>query len=273
VSGATGGNFDFTLHRLTRHWGEGSSSGTGTGSMATPGDATWLQSEFGSQSWTTEGGDFVETASATASVGGIAFYDWNSAGLAADVQSWVNQSADHFGWLLRGDESTPSAKVFTSRHGANGPQLAVSYRPAPPRSHREIWHDQFFTVGQFVDPEGDADADRIPALLEYAWDSDPATPDSPADFMSVVISPTNAAVVFRRDPRALDLEYRLETSDNLTSWAPVVTATAGATPSGSAYVSEGEDPANPETLQVTASIPLSPGSVPKLFVRLLVRRL
>lgn len=274
VGSPTGGNFNFTLNRLTRDWGEGTSSGIGLGAAATPGDATWLQSEFGGQSWTNEGGDFVASVSATTSVGGLGFYSWSSAGLAADVQAWLSQPANQFGWILRGDETTPSAKVFTSRHaGANGPQLEVSYLPPPEKSHRETWHDEYFLAGQFVDPEGDADADRIPALLEYAWDLAPTEPEKPGDFISVVISPTNAAVVFRRDPRAIDLEYRLETSPDLTIWTPVVTSTAGATPSGSAYVSEAADPANEETRKVTASIPLTPSTVPKLFVRLLVRRL
>lgn len=272
VGPPSSGNFNFTLHRLTRDWGEGISNGTGTGGAATPGDATWRESEFGRQEWTNPGGDFVGASSATTSVGGLGPYQWTSAGLAADVQTWVHLPATRFGWMLRGDETTTSAKEFSSRHNANPPVLNVTYHPVA-LSRRESWHWQYFGVGQFVDSEGDADVDRIPALLEYAWDLNPTAVEDPADFMSVVISPTNAAVVFRRDPRAVDLQYRLETSPDLSIWTPVVTSTAGATPSGSAYVSEAVDPANPETRRVTASIPLTPGTVPKLFVRLLVRRL
>ncbi|MCW1916753.1 PQQ-dependent sugar dehydrogenase [Luteolibacter sp. GHJ8] len=273
VGTPTGGNFDFTLHRLTRDWGEGNSSGTGTGAPAAAGEATWLQSAFGSQSWTTAGGDFVAAASATASVGAPDFYTWSSPGLVTDVQGWLSQPATRFGWILRGNEVTPSAKVFTSRHSANGPVLTVSYYTPPALTRREAWERQFFKPGQFIDPDGDADADRIAALLEYGWDLDPTLRQDLSAFLQITLSPSSAAVAFRRDPRAVDLEYRLETSPDLAVWTPVVTSTAGALPTGPAYVSEGADPLNAATRRVVASIPLTPASQKALFVRLSMRRL
>jgi hypothetical protein len=51
-----------------------------------------------------------------------------------------------------------------------------------------------------------------------------------------------------------------------------VTSTAGATPTGSAFVSEEADPANPQTKRVTASIPLNTQTQEELFIRLNVRR-
>lgn len=272
VGNPTGGNFDFTLHRLTRDWGEGTSAGTGTGAPASTGEATWQESSFGGQAWTNPGGDFVAAASATTSVGGLDFHTWNSAGLAADVQGWLNQPATRFGWILRGNETIPSAKIFSSRNSPNGPVLTVGYYPPPMQTRREVWQAQYFRVGQYIDPEGDADGDGIPALLEYAWDSNPATRQSQTDFFTVTLSSGSAAVVFRRDPRATDLEYRLETSINLSIWNPVVISTAGGVPTGSAYVSEATDPANIATRRVVASVPLNRTGDPKYFIRLSVRR-
>lgn len=271
VGTPTGGNFDFTLHRLTRDWGEGTSSGTGTGAPATPGDATWLQSEFGSQSWTSPGGDFVATASATTSVGALGSYTWSTPGLVPDVQGWLDQPGTRFGWILRGNEAVASAKVFSSRDSANPPVLNVSYYTPPILTRREAWERQFYLPGQYVDPDSDSDSDGIPALLEYAWDLDPTAGGNLADFMDLDIGPASAAVIFRRDPRALDLEYRLETSPDLFTWTAVVISTAGAVPTGSAFVSEAVDPANAATRRVSASISLNPQD--KLFVRLSVKRL
>ena len=58
---------DFSIHRLTSDWGEGTSSVTGAGglgTLSTTGDATWAHTSFNTESWTTAGGDFVPTSSA-----------------------------------------------------------------------------------------------------------------------------------------------------------------------------------------------------------------
>ena len=270
TSGATAGNFTFGLHRLTRDWGEGESAGIGMGAPAQTGEATWELAKFNQEAWTTAGGDFVATDSASRLVGNLGSYKWESAGLAADVQMWLDQPATNFGLILRGDESTASAKVFGSRHGANGPALEVKYRP--PLTRREIWEGQYFPVGQFIHPDSDADFDRIPALLEYGWDLSPLASQDLADFFQVEVGASSASVIFRRDPRTTDLDYALETSTNLSIWSPVVTSTAGAAPVGSAFVSEATDPANTATRRVTASIPVNHITQPKLFIRLNVRR-
>ncbi|MCG8462352.1 MAG: hypothetical protein MI919_39210 [Holophagales bacterium] len=125
-------------HRLTSDWGEGASiapMGEGIGGPAEPGDATWLDTFFGSSTWTTAGGDFEPTASATTTVGGAAETGpvfWASATLAADVQGWIDTPATDFGWVLLGDESAspPTAKRYASRNATNGaarPTLTVTY--------------------------------------------------------------------------------------------------------------------------------------------------
>ena len=55
-------------HRLLADWGEANSVGTrgeGAGASAQSGDATWLHGFFPSTSWTSPGGDFLATASAS----------------------------------------------------------------------------------------------------------------------------------------------------------------------------------------------------------------
>jgi hypothetical protein len=126
-----------SLHRLTKDWGEGTSEGTlgegggGAGGPATPGDATWLHTFFDAGFWGNPGGDFVTEASGSAEVAGNGDYVWESAGMVADVQSWVDNPESNFGWLLRGDESVlATAKRFGSRESGTPPVLLVQYTPA-----------------------------------------------------------------------------------------------------------------------------------------------
>lgn len=125
------------LHRVSKNWGEGTSNGgdQGAGALATPGDPTWLHTFWDTAFWTTPGGDFVTTASATQDVAGVVgFYSWSSAQMVADVQAWLDNPASNFGWVVLGNETTPdSAKRFDSRENttvANRPALTVVYSPA-----------------------------------------------------------------------------------------------------------------------------------------------
>ncbi len=136
VSMTLAGNIPHSLHRLTKNWGEGTSSAAaGTGTDATTGDATWIHTFYNSQLWTTPGGDFVGTASATQNVGSAgASYTWGStAGMVADVQQWLDTPAANFGWIVIGGESASrTAKRFESRESgtdADRPRLTVTYTP------------------------------------------------------------------------------------------------------------------------------------------------
>src|SRR6266446_4232680 len=91
------------LHKLLADWGEGTSHapmGEGDGAPATPNDATWRHRFFDSVFWTTQGGDFLAMVSASQSVGGVGQYTWSSAQMVADVQSWLDNPANEFGWLV-----------------------------------------------------------------------------------------------------------------------------------------------------------------------------
>jgi hypothetical protein len=124
------------LHKLLADWGEGTSHAPGeegTGAPATPNDATWRHRFFDTIFWTTEGGDFSATVSASQSVGAIGVYTWSSLQMIADVQSWLDNPAGNFGWLVLGDESDiATAKRFDTRESASPPVLTIQYvGPAP----------------------------------------------------------------------------------------------------------------------------------------------
>jgi hypothetical protein len=125
------------LHKLLADWGEGTSVAPGEegdGAPATTNDATWRHRFFDTIFWTTEGGDFSGTASASQSVGSVGVYTWSSSQMRADVQSWLDDPASNFGWLVLGDESAIlTAKRFDTRESASPPVLSIIYRPAGPR--------------------------------------------------------------------------------------------------------------------------------------------
>jgi hypothetical protein len=122
------------LHKLLADWGEGTSIASGEegdGAPATPNDATWRHRFFDAIFWTTQGGDFSATVSASQMVGGVGQYTWSSAQMVADVQGWLDNPASNFGWLMLGDESVfLTAKRFDTRESANPPVLAITYVPS-----------------------------------------------------------------------------------------------------------------------------------------------
>ncbi|HZM15704.1 MAG TPA: DNRLRE domain-containing protein [Candidatus Krumholzibacteria bacterium] len=133
ISGPT----NIAAHRLLADWGEGTSvagRGEGAGAAATTNDATWSFRFFNTASWSTPGGQFNATASATTSVNQAGDYSWTGSGLVADVQDWVNGTAN-FGWILRGNEvSILTTKRFDSRQVVTAsfrPRLVVVFMPLP----------------------------------------------------------------------------------------------------------------------------------------------
>jgi len=134
--------FNLSLRRIQADWGEGTSntgnSQQGRGEPPTAGDATWNHTFYPSQFWTVPGGDFSPSNSATRTVGNTGFYTWGStSGMMADVQFWLNNPSQSFGWIVIGDESqTETSKRFATREntGSTGgvswkPRLVVSYTP------------------------------------------------------------------------------------------------------------------------------------------------
>jgi hypothetical protein len=152
-SGGSGGSNTETigLFAVTRPWGEGTAEsgatsigGTGQGAAAGTGDATWNQSAFSQTSWTTPGGDFVSTVSASLTLNGAApglSFTWLSTPqLVADVQGWLNNPSTNDGWeIINADEHDGTTfDAFYSREAAEAgatsnelPSLQVTYT-APP---------------------------------------------------------------------------------------------------------------------------------------------
>jgi hypothetical protein len=124
-----------SLHRVTADWGEGTSDSGGAGGgggTATTNDATWVYRFFNTVTWTTPGGDFNASASATKNITTLGTYTWKSAQMKTDVQGWLDTPANNFGWVMLGDESgtAGTAKRLDSRENptaANRPTLKVFY--------------------------------------------------------------------------------------------------------------------------------------------------
>lgn len=133
------GDQTLTLHALLSDWGEGTSNDNGgQGSLATPGDATWIHTFFDTDVWTNQGGDYSAVASASQVVGpntGV-FYTWGpTAQMQADVEAWLADPAENFGWLLLGNElQTQTVKKFVSKdHFLEDwhPQLVIEFVSKP----------------------------------------------------------------------------------------------------------------------------------------------
>lgn len=137
TNGQTGAH-DMSVHFVLTDWGEGTSVGLGNGGAggpATPGDATWTDSDYQVTMWGTDGGDFVAAPSATTNVDDIGYYTWTSPTLTADVQTWFADPPSNRGWIVLGNElAVPSAKRFDSKDHPTAnvrPVLTVEFTPPP----------------------------------------------------------------------------------------------------------------------------------------------
>ena len=134
VGEASGDSAGVSVHRVTTAWGEAASDAPGNehqGASAQPFDATWLYSFYDGEQWHSPGGDF-SSASASTSVGGVGAYEWISGGLIDDVQSWVDDAATNFGWLLQlGGGGAKSFLSSDTPGGDLGPLLEITYEPPP----------------------------------------------------------------------------------------------------------------------------------------------
>jgi glucose/arabinose dehydrogenase len=132
--GAVSSTFDLT--RLSASWGEGVKVGN-NGALATAGEATWNARLMGTANWTAPGArsDAAATASASAPVGTSAgeVVNWSGAGLVSDVQLWLDQPQQNFGWLLtcQAEGSSRSVRGFHAREsGISVGTLQVGYTPS-----------------------------------------------------------------------------------------------------------------------------------------------
>ena len=130
------------LYRVLADWGEGTSNAPGEeggGAPAADGDATWIYRFYDTADppaapmWATAGGEYAPVVSAGGAVGDEGYYTWGTtAQMVADVQSWLDDPAGDFGWVVIGNEgSSQTAKRFGTRENpieAYRPLLTVTYQ-------------------------------------------------------------------------------------------------------------------------------------------------
>ena len=89
----------------------------------TQGGVTW-NSRNGTNDWTTPGGDYTTPAVISTSVGTAGgWVEWN---VTNDVITFANGTITNYGWLLRMNTGM-GLITFSSKEGANLPQLVVTY--------------------------------------------------------------------------------------------------------------------------------------------------
>jgi len=136
-----------SVHKLRRDWGEGS-SGSGeacnprpptpeAGRPPTDSSSTWNFRYFGARAqWDSAGGDFEPTLTDSVTMfANFAAVELSGPGIAADVQSWVNNPVSNDGWILIGDEAREqTGSRFASREDpipAHRPTLTISFTSPP----------------------------------------------------------------------------------------------------------------------------------------------
>jgi len=269
----------FQVHSLLEDWGEGASNGAES-APAQAGDATWMNAFFDSTNptpWTTPGGEFNATASASTVLSGEGPLEWSGAGLIADVKSWLGDPASNFGWLIRDETEATGATIrrFGSRENSTltrRPQLVLGYT-GPAVTRREHWLQQHYFIGQWVNDLGDGDGDGLVEQIEYALNLSPSVADTPSAQVAVSSAPSGAdkvfTVTFRRDPRATDLTYQLQTSSDSVAWTTLVESVRGATPTGSGFVSETDIAGELPMKRVTAQSTVPSDAAPEFRLRVL----
>jgi hypothetical protein len=139
MSRTVSGSQTIELRRVTESWSEGPSdapSQEGGGTATQIGDVTWVHRAFlTGDDWSTVGGSFASSASASQQIDGNGDYVFEStAQLVADVQSWLDDPTGNFGWaLVMPSPAVGSAKRFNSRENSGSstrPKLTVTYETA-----------------------------------------------------------------------------------------------------------------------------------------------
>jgi hypothetical protein len=130
----------FQLRRMLRDWGEGNKSGQPPqlGAPATTNEANWTyRFAFTTNTWGIPGGqsgvDYSTNSSGEEFFYGIErspYYIQPHTQMTADIQSWLNQPSNNFGWMLlsQSEELNFSARRFGSSEDTNrAPILTVEY--------------------------------------------------------------------------------------------------------------------------------------------------
>jgi len=115
----------YAVHRLNTSWAEGNGAANS--------GVTW-NSRNGVNAWTTAGGDFAPTATASTATGTVngATLQWD---VTWDVAAFLAGTASNNGWLVKdAHEGTGAEFVFASRENGTPtkrPQLVVTFTACP----------------------------------------------------------------------------------------------------------------------------------------------
>ena len=107
------------VHRVTASWTEGTLSGN-------TGEASWTNRMTGVP-WTTPGGTFATSGSATANVSTNTTYNWN---VTTIVKDWLDQGLVNNGFMVKAvtESGGDNAMEFSSSEALSGkPQLSITY--------------------------------------------------------------------------------------------------------------------------------------------------
>ncbi len=170
-------NSNFKLYRLLADWSGGTQAGN-SGAPAAEGEVTWNSRLHGTGGWTVPGAasDAESTASASQFVNSISgvTYEWAGAGVARDVQDWMNEPGSNFGWLLRSDneESRRTARAFAAlESGNNSGTLEISYTVRtnlpPTVAITNPTNGAVFTTGAIVIEASAMDTDSGVAMVQF----------------------------------------------------------------------------------------------------------
>ena len=126
-----------SLFRVSNSWGEGaSSSTTGQGAAAQPGDVTWLVRFYPNNPWTSAGGDYDATVHGAGPLNTAlgAYAIPSTLLLVQDVQYWLDHpSALNYGWMIKADEGPGASQsvrgIATREDPSLYPVLEVHYSP------------------------------------------------------------------------------------------------------------------------------------------------
>jgi hypothetical protein len=125
------------MHGVLADWGEGASNASsGQGAASQPGDATWIHCFYPATTWSSPGGDFTSSISASQIVNGPGTFTWGpSTALTGDVQAALDTPSASFGWLLKDQNETQgqTTHVFGTRDNldpALRPLLVIDFTPA-----------------------------------------------------------------------------------------------------------------------------------------------
>src|SRR6266404_1572707 len=124
----------FDLRRLLVDWVEGAGTNN-AGTAANPGEATWNARLYPSSLWTVPGGsisnDFSEVVSASLLLPDVGTYTFNStSNLVSDVQTWLQNPARNFGWILMSESEDVAftvRRIGTRESITNAPLLNVDF--------------------------------------------------------------------------------------------------------------------------------------------------